>query len=124
MRKIFMFLAATLLISGIALAKDEKKNLKQPVLAPIQLQVPASVATPQEKEALVANINNMRNQELRVAVLGQILNEEVAKMRDVQASFCSKYKLNVEKFRQGLYRYDDKQGKFVEAEAPKPQQLP
>lgn len=77
-----------------------------------------------DKELLIANINNMRNQELRVAILQQLLNEELAKLRNVQAVFCDQYELDIEKFRQGLYRYDEAQGKFIEQEQPaaQPQQ--
>lgn len=67
-----------------------------------------------QREVLIADINNMRNQELRLAVLQQIINEEVAKLRNIQAVFCDQYKLDIEKFRKGLYRYDEKQEKFVE----------
>lgn len=122
--KIFLILAVVLLSCSIVLAKDEKKKVKQSATAPAQAQT--AITTAQEKEALITNIANMRNQELRVAVLGQLLNEEIAKLRDVQKAFCSKYKLDLEKFRQGLYRYDEQQGKFIEvtpAPAPaKPQQ--
>ncbi len=68
----------------------------------------------QEKELLIANLNNLRNQELRVAVLQQLLNEAFVQLRNLQAVFCDTYKLDVEKFRQGLYRYDEKEAKFVE----------
>lgn len=113
-RKIFVILAVIALTSTVVLAKEGKKDVKQPATASAQAQVPLTITTPQEKEALMTNINNMRNQELRAAVLGQLLNEEIAKLRDVQTAFCSKYKLDMEKFRQGLYRYDEQQGRFIE----------
>ncbi|MCX5703527.1 MAG: hypothetical protein NT066_03445 [Candidatus Omnitrophica bacterium] len=125
MRKIFIVLTAVLLFSSIVLAKDEKKNVKQATPAQAQAATGA-ITTTKEKEVLITDITNLRNQDLRVGVLGQLLNEEIAKLRDVQTAFCGKYKLDVEKFRQGLYRYDEQQGKFVEvAPAPasaKPQQ--
>lgn len=73
-------------------------------------------AKQQEKDVLIANINTLRNQEVRVAILQQLLNEEVAKLRQVQAVFCDQYKLDPEKFRAGLYIYDEAEGKFVEKE--------
>ena len=100
-------IVAALLFATPVLAKDNKKEqAKEAAQGPVE-------AARQEKEALIANINNMRNQELRVAVMQQILNEEVAKLRNIQAVFCDAYKLDVDKFRQGLYRYDEKTGKFV-----------
>ena len=117
MRKIFIVLTAVLLFSGIVLAKDEKKNVKQ--ATPAQAAATGAITTTQEKEVLITDITNLRNQDLRVGVLGQVLNEEIAKLRGVQTAFCGKYKLDVEKFRQGLYRYDEQQGKFVEV-APAP----
>ena len=108
-QKFFLSLVVVaLLCAAPALAKDNKgkKEAKQPAPAPVE-------TARQEKELLIANINNMRNQELRVAVLQQLLNEEIAKLRNVQAVFCDQYKLDIEKFRRGLYRYDDGQGKFV-----------
>jgi len=117
-RKILVVLAVVLVCANVVLAKDEKA--KQQAQAPEQL-VSTNTTTQQEKDLLIGNINNMRNQELRVAVLQQLLNEEVAKLRNVQAVFCDQYKLDIDKFRQGLYRYDDKTGKFVETEPLKPQ---
>ena len=99
---VVVFLCAT-----PALAKDKaKKEAKQPVANPVE-------TARQEREVLAANINNLSNQGLRVAVLQQLLNEESAKLRNVQAVFCDTYKLDIEKLRKGMYRYDDKQGKFV-----------
>lgn len=107
---IFLTLAAAVLLCvQPVLAKDKSKV--QETAKPAQ-QTPVEAAK-QEKELLIANINNMRNQEIRAAVLQQLLNEEITKLRSVQEAFCSKYKLDIDKFRQGLYRYDEAQGKFV-----------
>jgi hypothetical protein len=106
-------LLAVLLCSNLALAKGEKKSVATPPSLPTAQSLQMTQAA-QEKEILIANINNMRNQEIRAAVLQQLLNEEIAKLRNLQALFCDKYKLDVDKFRQGLYRYDESQGKFVE----------
>ena len=67
-----------------------------------------------EKNVMIANINALRNQELKVAVLQQIFNEEMAKLMQMQAVFCDQYKLDLHKFRSGLYQYDEREGKFVE----------
>ena len=109
-QRLFLSLVlVALLCATPVLAKDNKKGkeeAKQPVATPVE-------TARQEKEVLVANINNLNNQQLRVAVLQQLLNEEVGKLRNIQAVFCDAYKLDIEKFRQGLYRYDEMQGKFV-----------
>ena len=106
-RMIFLSLVAALLCATPVFAKDkDPQDAKEPVTGPVEI-------VRQQKELLVANINNLRNQELRVAILQQLLNEEVAKLRNMQAVFCDAYKLDVEKFRLGQYRYDEGQGKFV-----------
>lgn len=96
--------------SSLVLAKDKKESES---VAPLQASAQAEMAK-RQKEILIADINNMRNQELRVAILQQLINEEIAKLRNVQAVFCDQYKLDIDKFRKGLYQYDDKQGKFIE----------
>lgn len=109
-QKFFLSLiVVALLCATPVLAKDNKKGKKE---AEVLEPTPVETAR-QEKELLIANINNLNNQQLRVAVLQQLLNEEVAKLRNVQAVFCDQYKLDTEKFRMGLYRYDDANGKFV-----------
>ena len=65
---------------------------------------------------LISNLNALRNQELRVAVLQQLVNEETAKLLQVQAIFSDQYKLDPDKLRAGAYTYDEKAGKFVEKE--------
>ena len=111
--RILVVLATVLFCSNLALAKGEKKPAaNQQSLAAMQSS--QMTQANQEKDILIANINNMRNQEIRATVLQQLLNEEIAKLRNLQALFCDRYQLNVDKFRQGLYRYDEQQGKFVE----------
>jgi len=89
-------------------------NPAQAAKAKEEVQAPAVDKAKQEKDILIANVNNLHNQELRVTVLQQVINEEVAKLRNLEAVFADQYKLDVEKFRKGLYRYDDKLGKIVE----------
>ncbi len=107
-QRIFLSLVAVALLCATpVLAKDKaKEEAKQPAPTPVE-------TARQEKELLITNINNLNNQQLRVAVLQQLLNEEVAKLRNTQAVFCDQYKLDIEKFRMGQYRYDDAKGKFV-----------
>jgi len=90
-----------------------------PARAEAQNKVPspnvaAQNSNSKEKDQLIANLNGMRNQEVRVIILQQLLNEEVGKLNAVQESFCKSYKLDVDKLRKGLYRYDDTKGMFVE----------
>ena len=68
----------------------------------------------QAKQQLMNDLGLMQNQEVRVIVLQQLLNREGADLRQSQAVFCDAYKLDVEKWRKGLYRYDEKQAKFIE----------
>lgn len=102
---IALFLGTNLLLAADTTKKAEKKTA--PLVAKIDKEK-------QAKDELVADVNGLRIQEARVAVLLQLFNEEAAKLRSSQEDFCKKYKLDVEKFRQGLYRYDDAQNKFVE----------
>lgn len=69
-----------------------------------------------EKDILVANINALHNQETRVTVLQQLLNDETAKLRQMEAVFCDQYNLALERYRAGKYQYDAKTGKFIEKE--------
>jgi len=119
---IFVILAMVLLSLTLAFAKDRKEKESAAKLAQqtspatqTQTQTPA-MPTEQDlaRQELIANLNGMRNQELRVAILQQLLNEESGKLLNIQAVFCDRYRLDVEKWRNGLYRYDEKQGKFVE----------
>lgn len=110
-RKIPVILCVMLICCGAALAADKKDDKAK--------DQPATAAQ-QEKDSLAANIGHMRAQELRVAVLQQLHNEELAKLRSIQEAFCAKYKLDIEKFRKGLYRYDENKGKFVEIDASQP----
>jgi hypothetical protein len=110
-------LAVALFVYSPVLAKDNKKDKPAPAT---QAQ---SVAAPSVEDAarqeLIANITAMRNAEIRVAVLQQLLAEESAKLMNIQAVFCDRYKLDVDKWRRGLYIYDDKQQKFVEQQPKK-----
>ena len=99
----------------VLLLAQERKKAKA---AKEENQASSAEKTKQEKDILIANINGLRNHELRVAILQQVLSEEVAKLRNLEAVFSDTYKLDLEKFRKGIYRYDDKSGKITEQPAP------
>ncbi len=106
MKKRFIFSLAVAVLWATPVFAKESQQAKPPLTGPVE-------EVRQEKEFLAANIENLRNQEVRAAVLQQLFNEEVAKLRSMQANFCDKYKLDLNKFRLGLYRYDEAQGKFT-----------
>ena len=113
---VWVIFVGMFLCSNFAFATETSAG-KEKTVQPAQaetLSQPANQAAAQEKEALIANINTLRNADLRVAVLQQLLNEEMAKRQNLEAVFCDRYKLDISKFRQGLYTYDEKEGKFVE----------
>ncbi|GEM_PF-2742248 len=56
----------------------------------------------------------LREHEIRAIVLRQLFREEAEKLRRKQEEFCKTQELDVEKWRKGLYAYDNKTGKFVE----------
>ena len=74
--------------------------------------------TPEEmqRDVLISNITALRNQELRVAILQQLMDEETSQLMRMQAIFSDQYNLDTNKFRAGMYIYDEKIGKFVERE--------
>lgn len=96
--------------AAVLLAEDANKTKA----AKVENQIPAADKEKQEKDILIANINGMRNQELRVTILQQILSEEISRLRNLEAVFADQYKLDLEKFRKGSYKFDDKSGKIVE----------
>ncbi|MFA4888787.1 MAG: hypothetical protein WC628_04350 [Candidatus Omnitrophota bacterium] len=122
-RGIWIVLAFVFLASSAVMAAngDKKKTAAPAAKAPVAAAPAQQQLSPEDmaRQELIANINGMRNAEIRVAVMQQILNEEASKLMNIQAVFCDRYKLDVDKFRKGLYIYDDKAGKFVE-QVPKP----
>ena len=93
---IFILIMLVLVTAGEVVAKEQQQE--------------------REKNILIANINAMRNQEVTVNVLQQLLNRELTELRRMQAVFCDQYGLSVDKWRQGLYEYNAGKGKFVEKE--------
>jgi len=111
---IFVALVLISVCASPALLRAQEKKGDKAVVN----QVSAADKAKQDKDVLIANINGLSNQEFRVAILQQIVNEELAKLRNLEAVFADQYKLDVEKFRKGLYRFDDKLGKIIEQPAP------
>ncbi|MCK5306067.1 MAG: hypothetical protein KAJ66_02955 [Candidatus Omnitrophica bacterium] len=114
-RCFLMIMLMVTILSTPALARERKQDKKSDAAKQVEIKVPSQEAK-QEKDILVANINAMRNREIKVAVLQQLLNEEIANLRQMQAVFCDQYKLDPDKFRSGLYIYDEEKTKFVERE--------
>ena len=75
----------------------------------------------EQKKAFVdqvkANIAALNLQGVTVQVLGMQYQKEQSSLQQMQAVFSDTYKLDVGKFREGLYRFDEKEGKFVEQKA-------
>ena len=67
-----------------------------------------------KKEELRTSVLSLRNQEVRVAVLQQMVNQETGQLQRFQKDICDKYELDVEKFKAGLYRYDNPTGTIIE----------
>lgn len=100
-------------------AQNDKGKDKTEKMETAQETVAAGTAADMEnqKKQTVNYLQEMGNQEMRVIVLGQLYNQEAGLLKQKQALFCDLYKLDIEKWRKGLYRYDDKTGKFLEKEA-------
>lgn len=107
---IALILLAIVFSSAAAQARGKKGGeAKKPAK-----NAPAQTQQDVQKQQLLAALNTMRYQEMRVGVLQQLLNEELARMSSMQQAFCSQYNLDLNKFRTGGYKYDEKQGKVVE----------
>ena len=96
-------------------AKDEKKKVKVEAKneeRPVKMETGVQSG----KDILMGNINALQNQEIRITVLQQLLNEETVKLRQMEAVFCDHCNLDLEKYRAGKYQYDANTGKFIEKE--------
>lgn len=119
----YLYAAAVLVLFCAAMplqARAGERRAKEQAQPAVQLSTQAG-SKEEKKQALINNFNMMRNQELRVMLLQQMVNEEVNKLGSLQEQFCKLYNLDVQKLRQGLYRYDEAQEKFIEVA---PQQMP
>jgi hypothetical protein len=67
-------------------------------------------------QQLQTELNALEMQRMTVTVLQLQLTKELNAWRQMEAVFCDKYGLNVDKWRKGLYRFDPQENKFVEVE--------
>lgn len=119
--KVFAWLVAchvslvTLFAPPVWAAEPAKEKAKPP---------PAAEAQDQPREQFLAqarrNIGALNFQEVTVQILAAQYQKELNNLQQMQAVFCDTYKLDVTKFRQGRYRFDEKQAKFVEQEPARP----
>ncbi len=84
---IAMVSIAAVLAAWTEEAKNEEKTVEMEEKKE-EKTVEMERRVPSEEDILVAKINALRNQEMRVTVLQQLLNEETAKLRQMQAVFC------------------------------------
>ena len=101
---------------GQAEAKKEpaKAKQKQEPAKQEQKQEPAKAAEKSRAEQLQGDVITLRQQELVVQVLQYQHQKESQALGQMQQQFCDRYQLDAEKFRKGLYRYDEKADTFVE----------
>ncbi len=119
MRRAVIFLTGCGLLAGMSggvslLAAEEKKAAAPPA------------QTEEQRKAFIQQVKSnaaaMNLEEVTVQVLGMQYQKELANLQQMQAVFCDSYKLDVTKFRQGRYRFDEKTGKFNEIEPKAPGQ--
>lgn len=66
------------------------------------------------KEEVVQASRQIQAQEIRLVVLQQLFNQEAAVLKQKHTVFCQAHNLDEEKFKKGLYQYDQATGKFSE----------
>ena len=72
---------------------------------------------PAATNAVVTELRLIQAQEIRLVVLQQLFNQEAAVLKQKHTAFCQTNKLDEEKFKKGLYRYDEVNRKFNEVAA-------
>ena len=86
----------------------------------VKTEMAAPGPTEEQHKAFIQQVKSnaaaVNLQEVTVQVLGMQYQKEVNNLQQMQAIFCDTYKLDVNKFRQGRYRFDEKTGKFNEVE--------
>ncbi len=120
-----VFMLVVLMGSASLWAKDSKKEDKS---APVpaggaKVMTPEETQAELEKQVLINNISDLKIQDTKVRVLGDLYNQELVSLRQKQAFFCDLYKLDVEKFRKNLYQYDERAKKFIERAPEQAQQI-
>lgn len=121
---LLVVLVMSFVFSSTALYAKEKKEDKKSASVPeggAKIMTPEETQAELEKQVLINNIADLKIQDTKVRVLGDLYNQELVSLRQKQAFFCDLYKLDVEKFRKNLYQYDEQQKKFIER-APEPAQ--
>jgi len=81
-------------------------------------------ALQQQIQILKTNIAALRAKQARAAILKQLLDEELADLRQMQAVFCDQYNLDINKFRAGLYRFNEEKAMFEELEPATTPEVP
>ncbi len=102
-------------LNGGVFADSEKQSLPaQQILNKDQSAQTETALAERNKTKLLGLVKDIQNQERKVLVLADLYNQELSGLRQKQSFFCDIYKLDLEKFRKGLYAYDEKSGKFIE----------
>ena len=110
MRRAVIFLMGVGLFMGSGIGVKVWAEEKKAEAAPTEEQRKAFI------QQVKSNAAAMNLQEVTVQILGMQYQKELASLQQMQAVFCDSYKLDVNKFRQGRYRFDEKTGKFSEVE--------
>ncbi len=117
-RAVIFFMGVGLFVGSLVgvnvWAAEEKKPAAPAAATPTEEQRKAFI------QQVKANAAGMNLQEVTVQVLGMQYQKELNNLQQMQAVFCDSYKLDVNKFRQGRYRFDEKTGKFNEVEPKAP----
>lgn len=97
-------------------AKEPAKN------APKRAEAPAPDDAQQQAfiQQVRQNIAALNFQEVTASVLGAQYQKEVNNLQQMQAVFCDTYHLDVTKFRQRKYRFNEHDGTFAESDPAKP----
>ncbi len=130
--KICITACLVLIALAIALptfAADNTQGNKQVVAKAKVAQATApSAASKKEtdKQALIQqvrqDVGNLNMQQITVQVLGMQYQKELNTLQQLQQQFCKAYKLDLNKFQQGMYVFNEQEAKFVEQQPPAPAQ--
>ena len=104
-KALFLMLAMLGSFSAVACAKDSAAKKEETKIS-------------SAKEAVLKDLRLIQAQEIRLVVLQQLFNQEAAVLKQKHTAFCQANKLDEEKFKKGLYRYDEASNKFNEISTP------
>ena len=105
------------MISAVVAAEEKKTEPKPAAAAGLEEQQKKAFL-----EQVKSNLAALNLQGVTAQVLGMEYQKELNNLQQMQAVFWDSYKLDVTKVRQGLYRFDEKEGKFVEEKPTRPVQ--